>query len=397
MTSYLVILFLLMMCAIGIVFFPKYEKHLSYLSTTILILFAGLRFQTGYDWPAYEYYFSSMVSVKEAFLNGIPNLPILAEPLYMLLNMLVKSFTSNLLILFLLIAVINLSLMHYVLSKISSVSFVWIFYFGFGFLIAQMCTLRQGLASSFVLLALFWATQKNRAYALAAITLALGFHVSAIMFIPLIFLQKQFPSKKIIFSVLFFGAVCLISGTNLTYYFLNLAQQIPSEWAAKFTAYLSFKYQPLSIATLGIIFFHVAVLFFLSMFTTPEEKKSSTVITAIWLTMLSLVTHLYFSGFPTVWSRVMLVTTPWQIATVYKLTWVQKLNRITIISTIFGLFLLSFASLTYTLSKPDAQPFRPYYSIVDVYFHGVKIDEYGRKRITDYILRYQKEVEKNQK
>ena len=396
MTSYLIVLVVLFMLSTGVIFIPKYEKCFSYLATGILIMFAGLRFQTGYDWPAYELYFKTIVGMKEAICDGIPRLPFLAEPLYRLLNILVKSFTTNLTALFFIIAFINMSLMHYVLGKISrSIPFVWLLYFGIGFLIAQMTTIRQGLASTLVIIGLYLLSHKQTVKAVVLLIASLGFHVSAIIFAPIYFLQRFFPPNRVIFPAIFIGLICAASGINLQNYIFSLMTKIPWPWlTSKFSYYITEKSHPLSLGTIGLIFFHCILLFVFSVKTSKNERNLSVVKITVWLTLLILVAHLYFAGLPSVWNRVMLVTIPWQIATIFSLEWIKGLNLYVKQAILTGVFLLSGASLVYSLKKPDARPFLPYYSVVENMTSENKID--GRSRLTDFLVEKKGNISEDQ-
>lgn len=390
MVAYFVILILLLLLSFVSIWLPKYQKTAGFASTTVLILFAGLRFETGYDWQGYENFFRMIFGFKGIMCTGVPKLILLVEPLFYALNVLFKSFTSQIVYLNFFIAFFNLTLIHYVVSKISrSVPQAWMLYFGLAFLIAQMTTIRQGMASSLILLSLYFASEQKTKKALTTIVLAMGFHISSLVFIPILFLRNYFPSKKMTIGIAVLGIIIAASGLQIQNYVFRFASTLPGLWmASKFSSYSNSNHS-ISIGTLGIIFYHFIVLALFLFKTTTNEKKTSLVIITCWVTLLTLISHLYFPGLPSIWNRVMFVALPLQIATIYSLEFIKLSHRSLIAASAVAIFLISSISLFYSLKKESADAFIPYYSVLAPVSH--RVPSWRMKLFEDMIAKYERE------
>jgi hypothetical protein len=389
MAAYFVILTLLMTLSMLALWFPKYQKVAAYISTIFLILFAGLRFETGYDWQGYESFYREIFGLKGIMCTGIPKLLLVVEPLFFSLNILFKSFTAKIVYLNFFIAFFNLALIHWVVSKISrSVPQMWMLYFGLAFLIAQMTTIRQGMASSLILLSLYFVSEQQIKKALFTLAISMGFHISSIIFLPVLILRKHFPTKNIIFSIVFFGVICAVSGVQIQNYIFKFASTIPGLWmAAKFSSYFNSNHA-ISMGALAVVFYHFVILAILILKTTDGEKKSSIVIVTTWVTLLSIISHLYFPGLPSIWNRVMFVALPLQMATLYNLEFMKISSRQFLTLSFIGIFVVSSASLFYSLKKESAEPFKPYYSVLSDVSH--RIPDWRMKNFEDVVASNEK-------
>lgn len=370
MITYFAILILLMANTLISLWLSKYKKIAAYSSTILLIFFSGLRFETGYDWQGYESFYRSIFGINGILCIGIPKHLLVVEPLFFFLNVIFKSFTANIFYLNFFIAIFNMSVIHFVCSRLSrSVPQMWMLYYGLAFLISQMTTIRQGIASSIIILSIYFASKHKIKCAIFALFFAMGFHVSSIIFLPLIFLRKLLPTKKVILAIVFLGLLFSVSGLQIQNHIFRFASTIPNLWmASKFSSYFNSNHA-ISLGTFGIIIYHLFVLTILIYKTTNSEKKTAEVIITIWLTLLSIASHLYFPGLPSIWNRVMFVTLPIQVATLYRLDFLQNSGLKFITISVVGIFLLSSISLFYSLKKESSNAFIPYYSILNHPIH----------------------------
>src|SRR6202162_3192061 len=97
------------------------------LSLIVVLVFAATRFETGFDWPAYEQAFDELPTLKDALANGIPDQTLPTEPLYAAFNIIVKSFTDEVTVIFVIASVLSIVTMHMAVGRISrSQSVMWL-------------------------------------------------------------------------------------------------------------------------------------------------------------------------------------------------------------------------------------------------------------------------------
>ena len=102
MTAYIVVAALLTALALIDAAFPRSSRDWGLVATAIVIVFGAFRYQTGYDWLAYETFFDESVDLETALYVGLPQRDIPMEPLYEFLNMTIKSVGGESTLLFVL-------------------------------------------------------------------------------------------------------------------------------------------------------------------------------------------------------------------------------------------------------------------------------------------------------
>lgn len=192
------------------------NKILIVLRGIIIFLFifvAGLRYETGVDWLAYEYYFDEITPLNEAFnFNNFGDIFLTLDVGYSLLNSIVKMFGWNIQVIFFVVSLISIILLIKNLKYYSNhVLTSLLIYYPFFFFTFDMSGLRQGLAIQIVLFSIKYIQTKEFNKFLFFILLATSIHWTAIVLLPLYF----FANLKINFKFTIF--VILISTIIFTF------------------------------------------------------------------------------------------------------------------------------------------------------------------------------------
>ena len=341
------------------------------LGSACLIVFAGLRYRTGWDWLAYEQYFAEMYGITEIVEKGLPETTLSVEPLFMAFTTILKTFTDGFVFIFLSISIFSISTIWYVAHEISKrAAAVWLGYFGIAFLVGQMTLMRQSIASSFVLLAILMAIRFKKFAQYLFIVIAMGFQLSSILFLPILFLCRKRPPAVFAIAFILTGFILLVNNITLENYVFRAASFISPEWIGSKLAFAKSVDGPVSMGALGLIFLQTTFLAVFYLLPKNEEKRNSFIIVAIWLTLLLLMAHLYLFGHPSFWNRIMLVALPWQIATLFTINRVLTTTLIGQLSILIMFSLISNAALLFSLNKPESLPFIPYHSALQVWLFG---------------------------
>ena len=269
------------------------------LGCVFLIVFAGLRYRTGWDWLAYEQYFIEMHGIMEMIEKGAPETALSVEPFFMAFTTILKTFSDDFVFIFLCIAIFSISTIWYVTHEISKRSAaVWIGYFGIAFLVGQMTLMRQAIASSFVLLAILMTINRKKFVQYLFIIFAMGFQVSSIFYFPILFLCRTRPPAIFAIAFVSIGIILLSNSITLENYVFRAASFISPEWIGSKLAFAKSIDGPVSMGAAGLIFLQIIFLSCFYLLPNKEEKRNSIIIVAIWLTMMLLMAHLYLFGYP---------------------------------------------------------------------------------------------------
>lgn len=350
----------------------RLQAHVT--SSVLVCLFVGLGYEVGFDWLAYHFNFWWTPTTAEEF--SIRTL-VPVEPLYFALNLIVKLAGGDFQTLLVVCAVINVASIHYVTGRISrSQAAVWTIYIGIALLIGPFNVLRQTLASSFILLSLSWWTESRKLPTVAAFAAALGFHISAVMFVVLFPLKKVWPNTRAVVAFICVGvAIAAARIDTFTLAVNGIAAVAPGWIGDKLQNYQWSDEFSISTGALLLIGLHLAFLGVVYKFATEEERKDPKIILAIWLTIFVLGCHLYLSAVPSFWNRVILVALPWQAATLFRLERI-RISSVQVRSVVVCcLAVISAGSLWYGLRAPGAAPFA-YRSVIEQAF----FDDNGGKR-----------------
>jgi EpsG-like putative glucosyltransferase len=352
------------------------------LALMTVLYFGALRFETGFDWVAYQDAFQTLPDPAYALHYGIPPQNLEMEPLYTWLSVLLKALTDDATALFILAALFSITVLHVAVGRVSrSQCLVWLVYFGLVFLAVQMSAIRSAVAASLVLLGLTLSAAGRSIRGTLLIALAVGVHVVAAIFLPLPFLKRWSPPNWLCLLVVLVGVIFLQAALlPVDRLFDLILPYMPTLVFKKVeTAYYGLDPAPLSLATLALICFHATLLYtFCS--RRERERQDPYVIVAIWLTLYMLVAHLYFVGFPAVWNRIMYVALPWQIAALWRTTMLERISNAMkrVIVVFFGV--ASMGALVYFLTSPAALVFIPYQSIIVAWWTDDEGDGFVRSQ-----------------
>jgi len=351
----------------------------SKIATALLIIFAGLRYETGFDWVSYELYFDmtrEIWSYEPQYVE--PNL--LVEPGFAIFNVIVKSLGFSFQGFLFSISLINMLTIYWIAKRYTNrVAFVLLIYFGFAFLAAQMAAIRQALSYSVLLLAFlrFDEGKKGSSYILSAI--AVSIHTFTIALVPLVYIKSLKIPFQYVFVFVIVGIIAARSGLDIIPLIAdNLLPFLGGGLiATKLELYGSSEGYTVSLASLALVPLHFVSYFFLTT-NRFNDAASETRITyfAVWFTLLSLFAHSYFGLFPAFWNRVSYLTFLLQaiaLTAKYRAYFRQPLVPFTS-TAMAGAAALSITA--YTLSRPSSLPFTPYQNVALVWVTG----DYGDGR-----------------
>lgn len=350
-------------------------------SAIVLVIFAGLRHETGFDWMAYEFYYDITNSIWLDTPQYIePSL--LVEPGFALFNLFAKSLGLPFQSFLFLITSINILTIYIVTKRYTNrIALVLLVYFGFAFLAAQMAAIRQSLSYSFIILALIQNDRQRIWSSVALSVLAVSIHSFSILFIPLIYLRAKFPPFSVVLAFVVGGVSISLYGINVIPLIAdNILPYLGSNLiTTKLQLYGDFDSQTISRASLAFIPLHLGVYYLLisKRFVQTAANTKLTDFT-IYVTLLILFAHSYFGLFPAFWNRVSYLAFLLQaIALTARYAAYFRDPAIPITATSFAG--VAAVSITiYSLSSPSALPFTPYQNVALVWLTGNDGD--GRSR-----------------
>jgi hypothetical protein len=355
------------------------HRSWSLLCLIVIMAFTALRYEIGYDWLAYEQYFN-WVGSSFSFSNYILTQSVLpVEYLYFILNVAISNIGGDFQILLISVAVFNLIVidrMAYFIDP-SSRPFVWLMYFCLALIMVQFNIIRQGVASSFVIIALMLASRQRYLGTTIALLAAFGFHTSIALYLPIFpFIHKKVKLNYIILALIISLIIFILGNAFFASALSAVGSILPGGFSAKTDGYASgiaggnvWGISPLAFA---LILFYCFILY-----VFIRAPRDANVNIAILLTVSVLVAHIAFGQVPIVWNRIMCVSLPWQLATLWRY-YVQQFNPQT---RFFGVAVGGFAAIlviSFQLTRPENVAFVPYHSLAQVWLFNDKGD--GRVR-----------------
>ena len=178
----------------------------------VFVFVAGLRYETGVDWLAYQNYFDEVIPLNDAFtFNYFGNVFLTLDLGYSLLNSVVKMLGGNVQVVFFVISLASTLLLIKNLKYYSNhVLTSLLVYYPFFFFIFDMSGLRQGLAIQIVLFSVKYIAERNFFKFLFYILLATSIHWTAIVLLPLyIFANKRISIGYTV--ILFFVSIVIFT------------------------------------------------------------------------------------------------------------------------------------------------------------------------------------------
>ena len=180
------------------------KKRILYLCILILILFDGLRWESGTDWHSYYPF----------FLNSLGNNDEIYEVGYVYLNRIVRSLTSNYTVFLLLHAILLYSGLLFFFKRYSPKPIFSLFLFFVLFLPVQGMN-RQFLAIVICLYSLKYLLNGQKKYFILFVLIASLFHSSAPLFLFALFSTRQYRIKTYILAII---VVSVLSNLGIVEY-----------------------------------------------------------------------------------------------------------------------------------------------------------------------------------
>jgi hypothetical protein len=363
----------------------QHRRSLLHWPALILFIgFAGLRFETGYDWLGYERVLSDTPTLREVMecpdrLTEDTQM----EPLFAALNVAVKSVGGDLQLLFFVAMLFNgLVIYRFVCRYGRFPLFCLATYFCWAYLTAQMTLVRQSLASSFILLAVLYVLENKKFKAAVFVLLGIGFHVSVAMFVPVFFLTRFRPRPSWLAAAVLMGFFVLFNGGELFQDVLEFIRPYTANITReKIDVYINVgAYE----VTTGSLIYAAINTLFLGLAYREGERTQWTLRSRLFfhLSLFLLVGQLYFSALPVIWNRIQCV--------VFVVQTCQLASRLAIfrfrLQPLLACAACSMVVLLWYLAQPRNTPFIPYRSYLEYAVTGDPGD--GRARMERAIVEY---------
>lgn len=198
-------------------YIKRYRSFLYILMGFVMVLIAGLR-EIGLDPDSenYEYSFQHYYQSSEMGM---------VEPSFTLISAVLNVFTDNVHLLFLVYALLGVTIKLYAFKKNLQCIFVpLMLYISFYFVLHEMTQIRAGVVSALFLLAVYYIAKKEKRKALLLIIVGSFFHYSSLALLPtLMFGNKDFNRKENIMIALliplsyliYFGGISMLLNTDI--------------------------------------------------------------------------------------------------------------------------------------------------------------------------------------
>jgi hypothetical protein len=340
------------------------------IATLMLIGIAGLRYETGGDWPTYALLFDSFPSFSR--LIGCPAefQEINVEEGFVLLCALVKSLGGTVQHLFFVVTTINILLIVSALPKYTKYPVVALLcYYGILYFQLEMIYIRQATAVALSFFALQYIEPRKIVRYMLVIGIACTFHRVAALMIPLYFLLNRKLPVWLYLAVIGIGAVVMARGIPwIEKIFLAAAGLLGENYEDKAELYtesaLFAVNRGISIGFILNLAILVVVMFF-------KEKIDALPNGTIMLNMfaLSLVLYYYCFELVEVSNRVRLFFNIGIIALLPMVLAVLPLflERLADLFVI-ALYCFSFSRFIF-LEKPQAAAYNPYQNYIEYKIH----------------------------
>lgn len=349
--------------------------------TIAFVMLAGFRWETGYDWIAYEQALAAAPSLFQLSFAHLPDALRPMEPLFVILLSTIKTFGGTMQSLYLIVALFN-GITFYIFVRYcrASVIFAFAVYFCWVYLLAQMALIRQSIALSFLMLSLIRFDKSKHSSALALFFIAIGFQYSVLMFAP-VFLTKAY--KKIIafeIPILLALAAFYLSGISLFDMLGYVAEHAHFRFITeKFQHYSSLGPSPKSVGTAIYSLINIFSFLYFSKFANISSRLEKSLMLSI---LVTIILEAVFWQFSLLWLRAHYFVVIAQGILLYK-TWetIKPLHRAAQLTVVF---VLSMLALVKPLLDDAALPYFPYQTSMRFIYTDDLGD--GRKRLEDYNL-----------
>lgn len=206
----------------------KNDIYIYVFYSILLVLFAGLR-GDNVD-RDYLNYVNSYAYIEYFTLAN-------QEPLYFLIVYFVRFFFDNVIFLFLIYALLSVILKIIVIKKYAEdyAPFVLLLYFSSFFPLHEMTQIRAAVAIGVMLFSIQFIVGRKPVKYFMSVLVAIMFHYSALLMIPLYFINTNKTNKKRMLIMLLFSLLIPFASLNVVKYIINLNLGF---YANNFTRYI---------------------------------------------------------------------------------------------------------------------------------------------------------------
>lgn len=361
------------------------QRRPGIIAAIILAGFAGLRYETGFDWLEYEflYTYAAPLGVINTYL-GVGSIDV--EPGYVLAMGLSKTLGLGFQTFIFAISVFNIYLIYKTCSRHTRyIALVLVWYYGFLFTSAQMSTIRQGLSISFILGGLLLRDRGRPILAVPVGLISIAFHSFSIIFVPFLVVTRRPPGWIVVALACLPGILLHLLGISVFELVVRLATPIFGGGLVgdKLLLYGQSSGAELSPFVLVLVGWHLFFLRCNQIDFGPESESYLFRVFTSWMAVLNVIAHAYVADFPVIWNRVMLVSF-FTEAIVLTMLYRRQLTEPTFrIMMVTAASLGATISLVYALSHSQALAFKPYQTMAVVWFRG----HYGDGRARYEVVR----------
>ena len=383
MITYISVFFL---TAISSLVFDKKNNQLNKLLFLLLLIFifcfATFKYQIGGDWKRHEFLYSFFAQIELNF-----NVLLGKEFLYTIISDVFYSLSTNIIYLntfygFIFFSSLYLFLIHQKLPFLSLCLF-----FPVGIVMMQMGIVRQSLALSMLMLFFLSIQKKKKFYSIITFYFAVGFHISAFIFFPLLILNIfslsiNFIKYKIPFLFFYMLTILLLICINLMHIF-NLQLPYDANTIIRFIFGLAFDLEnsPTWPNLFSIVFSYIvinetvnlgwflrftpsviALLIYIYSITKLNYEKNLFLDYSLIIALFCI--FLYSFGFSTLSDRINYFLVPFYVTVFSNYTYNSIGERYFLIKKLFFIGLLSIIFSSWLLFSPFAKSnWMPYNSI----------------------------------
>lgn len=216
------------------------EQYLYFVAMLILIFFAGLRFDTGWDYKGYHYYYDLIPTINQ--LTGSREIfsSIYFEPGFKFLMSVAKTCgLSFYAFQFLVSAMCILLLGRAIKNERNKLLFAFV-YFSTCYLFLNMSVIRQGIAVVLLYLSITALFSENKKIAISYLLVGSLFHLSLCIMIPIALIVdiKRINNRYFYFAVLISVSIYIFQISWLKATFGMVSPLFPHEISYKIFSYL---------------------------------------------------------------------------------------------------------------------------------------------------------------
>ena len=325
------------------------KQSIFYVIYIFIIFFVGFRHNVGADWHTYNYYYdncSNPFTVLNFSINSIKSF-IISEPIYHSINFLVCKFNLGVHLVNFISAIFAITPIFYIASKQKDKFLIPVLSFSYFIVVICMGYTRQSIAIGFVLLAIYFWTNKNFYKYLLFSILAFLSHKSAILIFGLILLYTAN------YYILFFGFIISIVTFSFFYQLIF----------SKFITYYGQMYSSGTLIRLfiNIIPYLVVVQFMQKLF---KPREIFIINTFGIVNIVGVILLLFYPLLSTIIDRLSLYTIYSQFFILSNLTFMNKKKEYKIIKILIILIYFVYLS-TWLLFSDNAGSWIPYNNLIN--------------------------------